>query len=92
MSEQAHPTGHAGQGGTAGLGDGEENTDLAVGMAVAKGALAGIPIMLVFISAAVWLITDQSAAVSIVTAMLPGVLFGAFGGGFLGILRAMGHH
>ena len=59
--------------------------------AVAKGALAGIPVMLVFLSIAVWLITDQSAVDSIVIALLPGVLLGVFGGGFLGVLRGMDH-
>ena len=84
MSEQAHQPGPGG-------GSAEANPDLAFGMAVAKGALAGVPVMLVFLSAAVWLITDQSAVDSIVIALLPGVLLGVFGGGFLGVLRGMDH-
>lgn len=84
MPEQAHSPGHGGNG--AGV-----NPDLAFGMAVAKGALVGIPVMLVFLSAAIWLITGRSAADSIVIALLPGVLFGVFGGGFLGVLKGMDH-
>ena len=84
MSEQTHPTGHGG-------GRAEANPDLAFGMAVAKGALVGIPVMLVFLSAAMWLITGRSAVDSIVIALLPGVLLGVFGGGFLGVLKGMEH-
>lgn len=84
MSEQAHQPGPGG-------GRAEANPDLVFGLAVAKGALAGIPVMLVFLSIAVWLITDQSAVDSIVIAILPGVLLGVFGGGFLGVLRGMDH-
>lgn len=65
--------------------------DLAFGKAVAKGALVGLPLMVVFMSAAVWLITDQSVGTSIATGLLPGVLFGVFGGGFIGVLGAMKH-
>lgn len=84
MSEQARQPNPSG-------GRAEANPDLDFGMAVAKGALAGVPVMLVFLSAAVWLITDQSAVDSIVIALLPGVLLGVFGGGFLGVLRGMDH-
>lgn len=67
------------------------NIDLVFGQAVMKGALVGLPVMIVFMSAAVWAMTDQSLETSIVTALLPGVLLGVFGGGFLGMLRAMDH-
>ena len=74
-------------------GDGEagENTDLAFVLAVAKGALWGLPLMVVFMCAAVWLITDESVGTSIATGLLPGVLLGVFGGGFIGVLGAMKH-
>ncbi len=84
MPEQTNPPGH-------GDDRAEGNPDLAFGMAVAKGALIGIPVMLVFLSAAIWLITGRSAVDSIVIALLPGVLFGVFGGGFLGVLKGMEH-
>ena len=69
----------------------ETNIDLAFGKAVIKGALVGLPLMVVFISAAVWLVTDQSIETSIVIGLLPGILFGVFGGGFIGVLGAMDH-
>ncbi len=84
MPEQTNPPGH-------GDDRAEANPDLVFGMKVAKGALVGIPVMLVFLSAAMWLITGRSAVDSIVIALLPGVLFGVFGGGFLGVLKGMEH-
>ena len=82
--------GHDPAAGGSGDHDGE-NIDLAFGMAVMKGALVGLPLMVVFVSAAVWLVTDQSLETSIATGLLPGVLFGVFGGGFIGMLGAMDH-
>lgn len=69
----------------------DEGSDLAFGMAVMKGALVGLPLMVVLISGAVWFITDQDVGTSIITGLLPGVLFGVFGGGFVGVIRAMDH-
>ena len=69
----------------------DDNIDLAMGKAVVKGALIGLPVMVVFMSAVVWWITDQSVATSVTTGLLPGVLFGVFGGGFIGVLGAMDH-
>ena len=74
-------------------GDGshDASSDLAFGMAIMKGSIVGLPLMIVFMTVAVWLMTDQSWQTSIATALLPGVLFGVFGGGFLGMIRAMDH-
>ncbi|MDE0369773.1 MAG: hypothetical protein OXI84_06505 [bacterium] len=74
-------------------GDGshDASSDLAFGMAIMKGSLVGLPLMIVFITVAVWLGTGQSWQTSIATSLLPGVLFGVFGGGFLGMLRALDH-
>lgn len=69
----------------------DENVDLVMGKAVLKGAMFGLPVMVVFLSAVVWFITDQSLATSITTGILPGVLLGVFGGGFIGILKVMDH-
>lgn len=69
----------------------DDNIDLAFGKAVMKGALVGLPIMVVFLSVAVWFMTDQDVGTSIVIGLLPGVLFGVFGGGFIGVIRAMDH-
>ena len=85
-------TDHGPDSAAEGGGDHEgENIDLAFGKAVMRGALVGLPVMVVFVSAAVWLITDQSVETSIAIGLLPGVLFGVFGGGFIGILGAMDH-
>ncbi|MDE0169322.1 MAG: hypothetical protein OXS29_07370 [bacterium] len=82
--------GHDPAPGDGGDHDGE-NIDLTFGTAVLKGALVGLPLMVVFVSAAVWLVTGQSLETSIVAGLLPGVLFGVFGGGFIGMIRAMEH-
>lgn len=74
-------------------GDGSHDagSDLAFGMAILKGSIVGLPLMIVFMTVAVWMTTGQSWQTSIATALLPGVLFGVFGGGFLGMLRATDH-
>ena len=79
--------------GQVGEGDGSHDagSDLAFGMAIVKGSVVGLPLMIVFITVAVWLVTGQSWQTSIATALLPGVLFGVFGGGVLGMRRAMDH-
>ncbi len=69
----------------------DEGSDLAFGMAVVKGALVGLPLMVILVSGAVWFITDQDIGTSIATGLLPGVLFGVFGGGFIGVVGAMDH-
>lgn len=82
--------GHGTANGNGGDHD-RANTDLVFGKAVIKGALIGLPLMVVFIIAAVWLVTDQTLETSIATGLLPGVLFGVFGGGFVGMIGAMDH-
>jgi len=74
-------------------GDGthDAGSDLAFGMAIMKGSIVGLPLMIVFMTVAVWMTTGQSWQTSIATALLPGVLFGVFGGGFIGMIRAMDH-
>ena len=75
-------------------GDGSHDdagSDLAFGMAILKGSIVGLPLMLVFIAVSVWLVTGQDWQTSIVTALLPGILLGVFGGGFVGMLRVTDH-
>lgn len=69
----------------------EEYIDLVFGKAIVKGALIGLPLMLVFVSVSVWLMTEESVATSLTTGLLPGVLLGVFGGGFLGSLSVAKH-
>ncbi len=59
------------------------------GLAIVRGVLVGLPLSLVGLTLAVWLITDLDIVDSLVTALLPGVLLGAFGGGFAGMATTM---
>ena len=60
-----------------------------MGKAIVRGALIGLPIAFVGIALTVWLIADVSLRDAIVTAILPGVLLGVFGGGFAGMASTM---
>jgi hypothetical protein len=51
--------------------------------------MIGLPVTLVSLTFAVWLITDLDLVDSLVTALLPGILLGAFGGGFAGMAMTM---
>lgn len=60
-----------------------------MGKAIVRGVAIGLPVCLIGLTLAVWLITDQSLADSFATAALPGVLLGAFAGGFAGVAATM---
>ncbi len=60
-----------------------------MGPAIIRGILIGIPVVLVGLSVGIWLITDLDFFESITTALLPGILLGAFGGGFAGMAATM---
>ena len=60
-----------------------------MGTAIIRGILIGIPVFLVGLSIGIWLITDLDIFESITTALLPGILLGAFGGGFAGMAATM---
>jgi hypothetical protein len=49
----------------------------------------GIPTAIVALALVVWAITDLDLGDSITTALLPGVLLGAFAGGFAGMAMTM---
>jgi hypothetical protein len=49
----------------------------------------GIPAVLVGLTLGIWAITDLDFFESLTTALLPGVLLGAFGGGFAGTAMTM---
>lgn len=65
------------------------NVDLEFGMAILRGALIGLPVVLVGLTLVVWGITDNDLGNSFATAILPGVLLGVFGGGFAGMAVTM---
>ena len=60
-----------------------------MGPAIIRGIMIGVPVTLVALSIGIWLITDQDIFVSMLTAVLPGILLGAFGGGFAGMAMTM---
>jgi len=57
--------------------------------AVFVGAVIGIPASIAVIMVAVMMIADLDLADAFATAVLPGVLFGAFAGGFAGVAVVM---
>ncbi|HLF59748.1 MAG TPA: hypothetical protein VI980_01045 [Acidimicrobiia bacterium] len=59
------------------------------GKAVIRGVLVGLPLGIVGMTLAVWMITGLDAFDSFATAIIPGVLLGAFGGGFVGVTLSM---
>lgn len=65
------------------------DVDLAFGMAILRGALIGLPVVLVGLTLVVWTITNNDLGDSFATAVLPGVLLGVFGGGFAGMAVSM---
>lgn len=65
------------------------DVDLAFGMAILRGALIGLPVVLVGLTLVVWAITNNDLGDSFATAVLPGVLLGVFGGGFAGMAVSM---
>lgn len=60
-----------------------------MGKAIMRGIGIGLPVVIVGLTIAVWLITDLDLAHSFATAILPGVLLGVFGGGFAGMAMTM---
>lgn len=67
----------------------EITPDARMGKAIARGAMIGLPLAIVFLTVSVWLITDLDLGDSFVTALLPGVLLGGFSGGFAGVTLTM---
>ncbi|MGB7859819.1 MAG: hypothetical protein WBM90_04925 [Acidimicrobiia bacterium] len=60
-----------------------------MGKAILRGVAIGIPLSIVALTVAVWLITPNDWADSFATALLPGVLLGGFSGGFAGMAANM---
>jgi hypothetical protein len=60
-----------------------------MGPAIIRGIVLGIPVVLVGLSIGIWLITDLDIFESMTTALLPGILLGAVGGGFAGMAATM---
>jgi hypothetical protein len=60
-----------------------------MGPAIIRGILIGIPVVLIGLTVGIWLITPLDIYESALTAALPGILLGAFGGGFAGMAMTM---
>jgi hypothetical protein len=63
-----------------------------MGQAIIRGVLIGMPVVLVGLTFGIYLITDNDLMNSFVTALLPGILLGTFGGGFAGMAMTMDQH
>ncbi|MDH3262068.1 MAG: hypothetical protein OEM81_14925 [Acidimicrobiia bacterium] len=57
------------------------------GRSVARGAALGIPIALIVITLAVWLLLDVGIGEALLISAWPALLTGGFGGGFVGVVR-----
>ena len=66
-----------------------DQTSVRAGNAITRGILIGLPAVILALTLGVWLITDLDLVDSFVTAILPGVLLGVFGGGFAGMAANM---
>jgi hypothetical protein len=67
-----------------------ESTDTdPMGPAIIRGIIIGVPVTLVALTIGIWLITPLDIAEAALTALLPGILLGAFGGGFAGMAMTM---
>lgn len=78
---------HSGE--IAGTGDGDSDRDARMGKAILRGVAVGFPAAVAFLTVAVYLITDLDLGDSFATALLPGILLGGFGGGFVGVASTM---
>lgn len=67
----------------------DSSRDARMGKAIIKGIAIGFPAAVLFLTGAIFLITDLDLADSFATALLPGVLLGGFGGGFVGVAATM---
>ena len=67
-----------------------ESTSGNTGKAITRWVAIGVPVGIVGLTLAVWLITDLDIFDSFATAIMPGVLLGAFSGGFVGMTASMG--
>jgi hypothetical protein len=63
-----------------------------MGSAIIRGILIGLPMALIGLTLGIYLITDNTLAVSAETAVLPGILLGTFAGGFAGMAATMDEH
>lgn len=63
--------------------------DSTMGAVVVKSILLGLPVGLLLMIGVFWLLTDLDLPDAVGAGLLPGILFGAFAGGFAGVAMAM---
>ncbi len=63
--------------------------DVRMGKAILRGVALGFPAAVLFLTAVIFVITDLDLGDSFATALLPGILLGGFGGGFVGVASTM---
>ena len=56
------------------------------GRAIATSVVVGTPVAIIFIVLAMWIFTDADLGKAFATGIWPGILTGAFGGGFIGVI------
>ncbi len=66
-----------------------DHDDARMGRAIVRGIMFAVPLGVVGFTVAIWLITSNDLADSFATALLPGVMFGVFAGGFTGVAASM---
>ncbi len=69
--------------------DFDGSSDSRMGRAILRGVAIGFPVAVLFLTAVVFVITDLDLGDSFATALLPGILLGGFGGGFVGVASTM---
>jgi hypothetical protein len=57
--------------------------------AITRGIIVGVPLAVIGLTLAIWLLTDLDLMDSFVAAVLPGAGLGGFAGGFAGIAASM---
>jgi hypothetical protein len=67
----------------------EVNEDLVYAKAIGRSVIAGLPVSFVVITLGVWQVTGQPFATAFVASILPSVLMGVFGGGFVGTILGL---
>ena len=67
----------------------EEEHDSRMGKAITRGILTGIPVSVLLLAAAIWLLGGEEIGDALATSLLPGTLLGVFGGGFAGMALTM---
>jgi hypothetical protein len=67
----------------------ESGQDNNMGASITRGILMGLPLGMIVMFLAFWLATDLDFLDSVGAALLPGISFGVFAGGFAGMAIAM---